>query len=83
MAVLTIRDVPDAVRATLAEEASARGQSLQAFLLGLLTQRADFAHNRGLLGEVTVELGEHGSLGDDAPAAGDVIRAARRESRRG
>jgi antitoxin FitA len=83
MAVITIRDVPDAVRVTLAEEASARGQSLQAFLLGVLTQHADFAHNRGLLAEVTVELGEHGGLDDDAPAAGEVIREARRESRRG
>jgi plasmid stability protein len=83
MAVLTIRDVPDEVRVTLAEEASARGQSLQAFLLGVLTQRADFVYNRGMLGEVAVDLAGHGGLDDDAPAAGEVIRAARRESRRG
>jgi len=37
---LQIRDVPDDIRDTLAAQASSRGQSLQAFLLGLVTQEA-------------------------------------------
>ena len=40
MVALQIRDVPDDVRRTLAEHASRRGQSLQSFLLKLVTDEA-------------------------------------------
>ena len=49
MVALQIRDVPDDVRQTLAEQAAARGQSLQAFLLTLVTDEARRASNMAVL----------------------------------
>lgn len=51
MVAIQIRDVPDETRAELAEQARSRGQSLQAYLLDMLTERADAGHNRRLLAE--------------------------------
>lgn len=83
MPAVTIRDVPDDVRAALAEEAHARGQSLQAFLLGLLAARAEFSYNRDLMIEIGDDLRRHRrGARDSAPPAGDLVRQARRESGR-
>ena len=49
MVALQIRDVPDDIRQTLAEQAAARGQSLQAFLLTLVTDEARRSTNLALL----------------------------------
>lgn len=49
MVALQIRDVPDDVRRTLADRAAAAGQSLQAFLLALVTEEAHRARNTALL----------------------------------
>lgn len=49
MVALQIRDVPDDIRQTLAEQAAARGQSLQAFLLTLVTDAARRSANLSLL----------------------------------
>ncbi|CAN5859437.1 hypothetical protein BH20ACT6_BH20ACT6_22680 [soil metagenome] len=49
MVALQIRDVPDDIRQTLAERAAARGQSLQAFLLTLITDEARRSTNLALL----------------------------------
>lgn len=49
MVALQIRDVPDEVRRTLAERAAARGQSLQSFLLTLVTDEAHRSTNLALL----------------------------------
>jgi len=49
MVALQIRDVPDDVRQTLAEQAAARGQSLQAFLLALVTDEARRSSNMAVL----------------------------------
>ena len=49
MVALQIRDVPDDIRQTLAEQAAARGQSLQAFLLTLVTDEARRASNMAVL----------------------------------
>ncbi len=46
---MQIRDVPDDVRRTLAARAAARGQSLQAFLLRLVTDEARRSANLALL----------------------------------
>ena len=46
---LQIRDVPDDIRQTLAEQAAARGQSLQAFLLALVTNEARRSSNLAVL----------------------------------
>lgn len=49
MVALQIRDVPPEVRDVLAEQARARGQSLQAYLLWLVTQEATRSANVSLL----------------------------------
>lgn len=49
MVALQIRDVPDDIRQTLADRAAARGQSLQAFLLTLVTDEARRSTNLALL----------------------------------
>lgn len=49
MVALQIRDVPPDVRDRLAELARARGQSLQTYLLALVTRDADRADNLELL----------------------------------
>jgi antitoxin FitA len=49
MVALQIRDVPDDIRQTLAEQAAARGQSLQAFLLTLVTDQARRSTNLAVL----------------------------------
>jgi len=81
--VLTIRDVPDDVKAALTLEARERGQSLQAYLLAVLKQQAAFSRNRQLLVEIERDLAEGGGAGDDAPDAADVLDAARREAGHG
>jgi antitoxin FitA len=48
---IQIRGVSDETRNELAEQAKARGQSLQAYLLEVLNERADAGHNRRLLAE--------------------------------
>lgn len=49
MVALQIREVPDDIRQTLADRAAARGQSLQSFLLGLVTEEARRSTNLALL----------------------------------
>lgn len=49
MVALQIRDVPDDIRQVLAERAAARGQSLQSFLLTLVTDEALRSTNLALL----------------------------------
>jgi hypothetical protein len=49
MVALQIRDVPEDVRDALAEQARAQGQSLQGYLLELVTTEARRARNLALL----------------------------------
>lgn len=71
MVALQIRDVPDDVRDVLAEQAAARGQSLQAFLLTLVTEEARRARN-------IVLLQRFGARSDGIESAtGDVVAALR------
>lgn len=49
MVALQIRDVPDDVRQILAARAAAHGQSLQSFLLALVTDEARRSANLALL----------------------------------
>ena len=79
MAVLTIRDVPDEVRDALARDARERGQSLQAFLLGVLVRQAAFSGNRRLLDEIERDLAAGGGAGADAPDAAQVLEQARHD----
>jgi hypothetical protein len=77
MAVLTIRDVPDDVKEALARDARESGQSLQAFLLGVLQRQAAFSRNRQLLSEIERDLAEGGGANDDAPDAATLLEQAR------
>ncbi|WP_076823657.1 MULTISPECIES: hypothetical protein [unclassified Frankia] len=74
---VTVRDVPEDVRDTLAQYARQQGQSLQAFLLGVLARQAGYARNQQILAAVGGELAAGGGAGPDAPAAADVLAAAR------
>lgn len=78
MAQLTIRDVPEQVKERLASAARARGQSLQAYALGVLTQQADFMKNADLIVEIERDVGH--LVGDDGPRAAEVL--ARERERR-
>lgn len=77
MAVLTIRDVPDDVKEALARDARESGQSLQAFLLGVLRRQAAFSRNRELLSEIERDLAEGGGATGDAPDAASLLDQAR------
>ncbi|QGK68765.1 hypothetical protein GIY23_03665 [Allosaccharopolyspora coralli] len=77
MTVLTIRDVPEDVKEALAGDARERGQSLQAFLLGVVQRQAAFSRNRQLLSEIERDLAEGGGAGDDAPDAATLLEQAR------
>lgn len=48
MVALQIRHVPDTVRDALTDEAEQRGESLQSYLLEVLTREASAARNRRL-----------------------------------
>ncbi|HEY6793225.1 MAG TPA: hypothetical protein VI248_00925 [Kineosporiaceae bacterium] len=80
---VTIRDVPEDVRDVLAQQARERGQSLQAYLLGILRRQAQFSRNRELLAEIEAELTvEGGGAGPDAPDSREVLAQARPETDR-
>lgn len=77
MTVLTIRDVPEAVKEALSRDARERGQSLQAFLLSVLKRQAAFSRNRLLLSDVERDLAEGGGAEADAPDAAELLEQAR------
>jgi hypothetical protein len=79
MAVITIRDVPDEVKHDLVSSARGRGQSLQAYLLGVLERQARFARNRQIIADIERDLAEGGGAGPDAPDAAAVLEQSRRE----
>lgn len=61
---ITIRDVSDEVRDQLAASARDRGQSLQAFLSGVLLREAGFRANRTLLDGIEASLEDDGDRRD-------------------
>ncbi|MGH3951002.1 MAG: FitA-like ribbon-helix-helix domain-containing protein [Pseudonocardiaceae bacterium] len=81
MVALTIRDVPERVRDALSQDARDRGQSLQAYVLGLLKRQARFTHNSQLIAELERQLADEGGAGPDAPDAADVVNDVRAERR--
>lgn len=82
MSVLTIRDVPDAVKDALMQQARRRGQSLQAFVLGTLERQAAYSRNQRLLSEIERELAVDGGADEQTPSAADVLADARGERER-
>lgn len=77
MTVLTIRDVPEDVKEALARDARERGQSLQAFLVGVLERQAGFSRNRQLLAGVERDLLAGGGADNAAPDASTALDQAR------
>ena len=77
--VITVRDVPEEVRDLLAGQARERSQSLQGFLLTILSRQADFGRNRQILAEVSRELDGGGGASRDAPDAAELVERARPE----
>lgn len=81
MVALQIRDVPDDIRDALATQARARGMSLQALLLQLVTAEARRAHNL-----VVLDRFEHPRRGGSRFSADElreVLEGARTERERG
>ena len=76
---LTIRDVPDDVRNALGREPRSRGQSLQAYLLGVLQQQAGFNHNREVIAQARRDLALRGGARLGPSDVVDAIHQAREE----
>lgn len=77
MVALQIRDVPEDVRAALAVQAAARGQSLQALLLAMVSSEARRSANLAVLARFGDRHdGSHLSV-EQAAAALDETRAER------
>lgn len=78
MVALQIRDVPDDVRRELAGQAATQGQSLQAYLLMLVTKQARrSAANRALLQRFAGRDDGTRLSGSEATDALDAARAER------
>jgi antitoxin FitA len=71
---LTLRGIPARVRATLMARAKARHQSLNAYLIDVLTRDADTPTMSEVLADVDAIRRPTGLTGDDAVAA---VREAR------
>jgi hypothetical protein len=71
---LTLRAIPARVRATLAARAKARHQSLNAYLIDVLTREADTPTMAEVLADIAATRRPTGLTGDDAVAA---VREAR------
>jgi hypothetical protein len=78
---VTVRDVPEDVRDALTRAAQTRGQSLQAFLLGVLKQQAAFSRNAELVAEVAEDLAGGGAQAD-VPDAAALLEQVRPEAAR-
>lgn len=79
MVHIQVRDVPKHVHAKLKERAAAAGQSLQEYLVQLLTYEAETSTNAELLAEIEREMAEHPE--DYATGSLDEIVAIIREDR--
>lgn len=77
MVALQIRDVPDDVRRVLSAQAAASGQSLQAYLLSLVTREADRARNLALIDDFVEERDGSSVTADDVVGALDRARQER------
>lgn len=76
MVALQIRDVPEEVRDVLAVSARDRGQSLQAYLLDLVTREARFRQNVDIF-HSSVDLRIELPPSDDPGSVVSIIREGR------
>lgn len=74
MTAIQIRDVPDEVRDVLAERARQTGQSLSAYLRGVVVREAKFAENARLIDEIRDWPGNAGFTSTDVIDALDAGR---------
>jgi len=74
---LTLRGIPARVRATLAARAKARHQSLNAYLIDVLTREADTPTMSEVLADVEAIRRPTGLTGNDAVAAVQEARESR------
>jgi plasmid stability protein len=79
MVALQIRDVPDDVRQRLADRAAARGQSLQSFLLTLVTQEAERSANLAIVQRFADRTDGSRLSATEVADALDVARAERED----
>jgi hypothetical protein len=77
MVALQIRDVPEDVRDALAEQARARGKSLQGLLLELITVEARRARNVALLDQFDARDDGARLTADEVASSIDAARAER------
>lgn len=75
MALIQIRDVPEAVRDEIARKAAAAGQSMQAYLLGELTRLAE----RPSMAEITQRAQARARATGSTVTMQDAVDAVRAE----
>jgi antitoxin FitA len=73
MALIQIRDVPEAVRDEIARKAAAAGQSMQAYLLGELTKLAE----RPSMAEITRRAQARARTSGSTVTMRDAVAAVR------
>jgi len=73
MALIQIRDVPEAVRDEIARRAAAAGQSMQAYLLGELTRLAE----RPSMAEITRRAQARAKASGSTVTMRDAVAAVR------
>jgi hypothetical protein len=73
---LTLRAIPPRIRATLAARARARHQSLNAYLLDVLTREAETPTMTEILADIEAIRRPTGVTGDEAVAAVRAVRDA-------
>ncbi|WP_034515660.1 FitA-like ribbon-helix-helix domain-containing protein [Actinomyces slackii] len=79
MVALQIRNVPDDVRDALAERARARGESLQAYLLDVVTREARCHRNVELLERISKRF--EGGSQQSSPNSADILESIDRARR--
>jgi antitoxin FitA len=77
MVALQIRDVPDDVRLALAQRAAGQGQSLQSFLLALVSKEAARSANAAVMGSFAQRTDGSRLSAAELTQALDLARAER------
>ncbi|MDR1294360.1 MAG: hypothetical protein LBK59_05305 [Bifidobacteriaceae bacterium] len=76
MTTMTVRNIPPAVRNTLAANAARAGQSMQAYVLAVLTEEASRRPHADVIAEIRARARTMPPL--DGPAVAADLRADRR-----
>jgi hypothetical protein len=76
---ITVRGVTEEIRDALTETARSRGQSLQAYLLGVLRREAGYAQNAAIIAALETDLLAASDTAQDAPTSAEILTQVRRE----